>query len=272
MTYIIISDIAVQAANAMACNFVINSAPIFAVTMFAHALQRKTKLPIARVAMNHLNACLLAESSAPFFTGAYQPQQRRGATFINKTDYAGLGTTPATSFQPTVTQHLLLTLVLETDTPQHEIPTAAISAFLRRGKLAGGTITDHGQIVICASQDDVRMSCRTGFWLVARPDLLSFGPDMLKQFIGNATSRSESWITPLVFGYAAITGLGHRNNVRLLMNAENSSDFEIPLHAFAEPLVGLGQFIAVNQYTGTRLPFWKQSLPRQDVWLVEQSI
>ena len=272
MSYIIIPNLKVQSANALACNFVINSAPIFAATMFAHAMQRKTGIELTQVAMNYLDAELLAENSAPFYSGAYQPQQRMGAVFINKKDYAGSGFVPSQSLQPTASQHLLLTLVLETPSAGADIKLDSITAFLQRGKFAGGTITSHDELIVCETQDDVRSNCRTGFWLVARPDLLSFGPKMLEQFIYNATSRNNSWVVPLVFGYAAITDLAHRNNVRALMDTEDPTTINVPLHAFAEPLVSLGQFVSVNQYTEAALPFWKQSWPRPDVWLVEQSI
>lgn len=269
MKYLVIRDIQVQAANALACNFIVNSAPIFACVMFCHALQRKTGFTVSGVAVNHLDAELLAENSAPFYSGAFQPQQRMGAVLINKKDYAGAGIVPSLSFQPTVSQHLLLSLVLAT--PDDEIPVDAIKAFLDRGKLAGGTITAFGEVGVYETSNAVMDSCNTGFWLVSRPDLLSHGPSMLEQFLMNATSRDESWVTPMVIGYAAITGQEHRNNVRALMSAKEPGQLDIPLHAFAEPLVALGQYVSVHEYQG-KIPLWSQTFPRHDVWLIEQTI
>lgn len=272
MKYVVIPNMTVQAAQALACNFVVNSAPIFASSMFAHALQRKTGLPVSRVAYNHLDAELLAENSAPFYFGAFQPQQRKGAVLINKKDYAGPGFVPSQSFQPTFSQHLRVTLVLETpldDVPQEIL--LAIDAFLRHGKLAGGTITGHDALTVCETQEGVLARCLAGFWLVSRPDLLSHGEHMLTQFVTNATRKDMAWVMPVVVGYAAITPQAHRSNVRAVMAADDPTQIAAPLHAFAEPLVGLGQFVSVGEYDKQILPLWQQTTPRLDVWLVEQS-
>jgi CRISPR-associated protein Csy2 len=267
--YIIIPQMKVLAANAVACNFVINSAPIFASVMFAHNLQLKTGISVSRVAYNHLDVELLAENKSPFFGGAYQPHQRRGSTLINKTDYVGSGTSPTLSLQPTCSEHLLVTLILET--PDEHVSVETVESFLRGGKLAGGNIIQHGAIVICDSELDVQLHIKTGFWLVARPDLLQHGPKMLEQFLQQATSKTESWITPIVYGYAAITAQEPRNHVRAIINNMDPSTLQVPLHAFAEPLVGLAQFVSVNEYKNDFLPFWRQSTPKADVWLVSQS-
>ena len=268
MRYIIIPKVRVQCANAMACNFVINSAPMFATVMMGHAIQENTGINIEKAALVVHDAELLAENQAPFYRGQYMPQQRMGATLIDKTDYAGQGFAPGLSLQPVVDQHLLVTLVFASSSPA--IDLAKLQRFLGNGRLAGGTITGHEPIGILDSEDEVLKTLRSGFWVVSRPDLLTHGMGMLEEFVLNITNMDRSWVTPIVCGYAAITGLEYRDGVRTVPNNENPCSPSIPLHAFTEPLVGLGQFISVNQYSEQHVPFWQQARPRPDVWVIEQ--
>ena len=77
-----------------------------------------------------------------------------------------------------------------------------------------------------------------------------------------ARDPGTGWLAPAVLGYAATTAYARRVGVR--------ADF---LHAFAEPLVGLVQFVSVRQWRSRRqgVPWWRHGWIADDVFVVSQN-
>ena len=77
-----------------------------------------------------------------------------------------------------------------------------------------------------------------------------------------APDPGTGWLAPAVLGYAATTNYARRTGVR--------ADF---LHAFAEPLVGLVQFVSVRQWRARRqgVPWWRHGWLADDVFVVSQN-
>jgi CRISPR-associated protein Csy2 len=60
-------------------------------------------------------------------------------------------------------------------------------------------------------------------------------------------------------GYATLTEFAARKGAR-----------EGYLHAYAEPLVGLVQYVSVHRLADRPLPLWRYAWPREDVFIVTQ--
>lgn len=76
-----------------------------------------------------------------------------------------------------------------------------------------------------------------------------------------------SWLTPTTLGYAAITDFQHREFVR---QGSNSEDERYP-HAFAEPMVGLVQYVSRRAFGDRPIPFWRHYWPQDDVFVLRQA-
>lgn len=71
--------------------------------------------------------------------------------------------------------------------------------------------------------------------------------------------NSESWIVPTTLGYAPLTEFADRIGAR-----------EGCPHAYAEPLVGLVQYVSVNHYAEPAPPLWRHAWLPNDVFIVTQ--
>lgn len=289
MTMLLIPNIEVRAANALACPWIVNGAPIVGTTLFAHNLSRQSGCRGEQVAIVHHDAQLLGER--PGRNGFYHfaPQQRRGAVFVDAKDYSSTNK-HALSIQPTASFHWRLSLILEF---QGLANMTWIERFLHHAKLAGGEIVRYGQPI---QESDATELCaalpRPAYWLIERRDLMMQGADPLQALFAALTepqtlpdaSDSQrtapdgqtkpsdspaplpaSWLTPAVLGYTALTDFAPRQGVRL------TDDNEAPLHAFCEPLVGLAQYVLVREYGERPIPFWQHGWPRPDTFIVEQN-
>lgn len=273
MSYLLLPRLQVRTANAQACSYVINAAPVMALNLFVHNLGRTTGCTPTGVAILHHDAQLLGEHGHGFFN--FHPQQRRGATFINSQDYSSKNK-HALSLQPTASCHLLLSLLIRCEGP---VDVDEVEEFLATARIAGGQLVEHEAPMQLDSLDAVHERTRTGFWVIERQDLMRSDPDPLDALfsvIGRRSSESEkqddqeqpalplSWLTPTVLGYAATTSLARRAGVRM------TDDGEVPLHAYCEPLLGLVQYVSVRDYGDRPIPFWRHHWPRQDVFIVQQ--
>lgn len=271
LEYLLLPRLQIQAANAQAAWWLINTAPVLAANLFAHNLGRKTGIFPEGVGIIHHHSQLLGERLGERFYGRLRPQQRRGAVFIDNDDYSSKNKY-ALSLQPTVTCHLHWSLLLAYDDAR-DIPSGnRIDAFLSGARLAGGQIIDHAKPMMLETKDAIRKAVRSGYWLIERSDLMATAEgDPLDVLIRASTqpklrrnddSGSEqdrtSWIVPATLGYAPITEFAHRGGVR-----------EGVPHAYAEPLVGLVQYVSVNQYTESAAPLWRHTW-LEDVFVVTQ--
>ncbi len=307
--YLTLPRLEISHANAQASGHVINACPVMAITLFAHNLARHVyqsspyTLPYeqVRVAILHHDAQLLGEGGANGFFN-FQPQLRRGATFIDKTDYSSKNP-HALSLQPTATCHLTLTLLLE-------LPAAPnldeVKAFLRQARLAGGKVERHeAPTVQSGDVEDLLSQLPGGFWVVERTDLMQTDPDPLTALYraiayqhadpaplplaekagddhapakdwSSDTPRPlpMSWLVPTVLGYAGITPFARRGGVRM-SNDRRTGELTTPDHAFAEPLLGLVQYVGRRRWVESHpieaIPFWQPQWLQDDVFVVTQT-
>lgn len=202
--------------------------------------------------------------------------QHRAAALINDDDYASGSKT--LSGQPTVRGDGTVTLILAVDSLA-SIDLEAIERRLDVGRLAGGSIVDHGFRVpkgglrahsladqlIYEEWTSVRSRVRTGFAFVDRSELIeeamaAGAADPLDAFLACTQPRSRqekdkaqaddppkqprsSWLSPYLAGYYGLTDATERRMAR-----------DGHPHAFVEPLVGLGQFLSIRH--SPAIPFW----------------
>lgn len=242
MEYLVLPRIRVQRANAMATPWAVTLTPVFACSLFAHALGRDIgKQPMA-VGLIHHDAQLLAEEFGKGGYGLY-PQQFRAATYIDSADYSSKNKY-ALSLQPTVSMNLELSLVLLfEDQPSLK----KVNIALRQRRIAGGLIIDYDEPV---TKDTLEGAIRTlsgGFFVVDRSEELrtangTSGKGRIETLLSlvndpPADGEKRRWLSPAVMGYAALTDFEIRGGVR-----DNRP------HAFSEPLVGLIEYHSVAQH------------------------
>jgi CRISPR-associated protein Csy2 len=266
-SYLVIPHIKVLNANAQPAAWLIGPPPVTAYAGFAHALAlalgAKGHLGIGIV---HHDIQFLGEVDPR--GGTLYPHQFRAASFIDKDDYAS-SNKYALSSQPGVRCHLSVSVAIRFDV-NAVLNTDGVSAFLRGGRLAGGSIVEHGFDTAKKTsvfEDEYDLSkisdaIGPGFALHDRPDLMVMQPgdtdllDTLLRVTRRDAPRGEddTWIQPTTLGYAQITSAKPRRNVRGAMP-----------HAFAEPLVGLVQYRALRAHD---LPFWRYTCPEPGVFVV----
>lgn len=138
-----------------------------------------------------------------------------------------------------------------------------VSRFLRGGRLAGGTIVDHGNPESFDDDvdiDTVAKKAGSGFSIVERQDLMVIKEndrDMLDVVLRETRPENRAdnpWLMPTALGYVEITERSNRKNVR--------GGF---IHAYAEPLVGLVQYQSIRD---AGLAFWRYTHPKPNVHAV----
>lgn len=289
--YLFLPRLRVQGANAQATWWLVNATPVMACAMFGHALGRHLEETVSGVAIIHHDAQLHGEQFKWF-----RPEQRRGAMFINKTDYSSKNP-HALSLQPTASFSGEFSLVMQFD-ESAEIDVGAVNQFLTQARLAGGQIIEHGPPSIEASVTKLRDRLGTGYWVVDRRDLMEKANeedwlDVLLRVTArpewthltksavpavlDAASESDeavemptqteelpnelpsSWIVATNLGYALLTKAEVRAGAR--------DSFP---HAFVEPLVGPVQYVSIRHYGERALPMWQHGWPQDDVFLLTQ--
>jgi len=264
MTYLYLPRIRIQAANAHATSWVINAAPMMALNMFGHNLGRKLEAFPSGVAVIHHDAQLLGESEGKGFYGRLRPQQRRGASFIDKNDYSSKNP-HALSLQPTASCHLTVSLVLSFEDP---FDVEEVEEFLSTARIAGGQVISWGEPAVFHEEAELRRSLRSGYWIIERRDLLEGQKNPLETIIQTIGHKAEpapegalpnTWIVPTVLGYATITDFQDRSGAR-----------EGYPHAFCESLVGLVQYVLVRKYGSQTLPFWQYQWLNDEVFVIQQ--
>ena len=263
LDYLLLPRLSIQAANAQSAWWLINCAPVMAANLFAHNLGLKTQVMPQSVGIVHHDSQLLGESFREF-----KPQQRRGASFIDKADYPQ--GSMSLSLQPTATCHLSITLILAYDATDGLPSPGQVDTFLDGARLAGGQIIDHYPIQTAASQTELRNYLTNGYWIIERSDLLADPgtetTDPLDALIAASSQpglRSDnginpnSWVIPTTLGYALLTDAAGRPGSR-----------EGYPHAYGEPLVGLVQFVPLRALADQPLPLWRPTWLQDDVFIV----
>ncbi len=273
MSYVLISQIKVQSANLQSCGFLMGGAPLNAASLFAHALARELNTPDHGMILIHHDRQELGE----YAFARFYPQQRRGAVFIGKTDYSSKNKY-ALSLQPTASAHLTISLIIQFE---HVDQPEQIKHWLSHARFAGGQVIRFGNVQVFEDSDaliDALGSMPNGFviqdrhqWLIDYQQQHGINRlDALVQLLAKKDPQ-RSWLSAAVVGYAALEAPQQRGGVR-----ENLS------HAYAEPLVGLVQYISIRQLLNAEeyeeeQPFWTRhwqksdpALDHDDVFLLKQ--
>jgi len=296
-TFLLIPRLRVQGANAQATWWLMNPTPVMACTMFGHALGRHLNQSAIGVAILHHTAQLHGEQF-----GYFQPEQRRGAVFIDEGDYSSKNK-HALSLQPTASFSGEFSLIVQFD-EYAEISMQQVETFLMRARLAGGQILEYGKPSVFTSESELLKQIRSGFWLIDRRDLMqkADGEDWLDVLLRVTAKRDwrkpsdslpaadssngeddtedddtadcddDPWqfqktLTPLPSSWIAPTTLGYALLTAAVPRAGAREGYP---HAFAEPLVGPVQYVSPRDYGDRPLPIWRHGWPRDDVFLLSQ--
>lgn len=253
---IVISHIKVQAANLQTSGLILGGAPLMAAAMFAHNLARQTGMADKGIVFIHHDR----QDLGGFAYGNFTPAQRRGSVFINKIDYSSKNK-HALSLQPTASCHLHFSLLIKVDAKR--IFIKKITDFLRNARFAGGKILEFGDVKALDGIAEALNKIKIGYVLIDRQDvlqhyaqaqnfkrlqafteLLSLSPEGLQQVFG--AQHRLSWLSATNLGYALLEAENvNRTGVRQAYD-KNNQPRDTP-HAYAEPLIGLVQYVSLNQ-------------------------
>ena len=276
----VIPHIQVQGANLQTSGILLGGVPLMASTMFAHALARKLGVKDTGVIYIHHDR----QDLGGFAYGRFTPAQRRGSAFINKNDYSSKNPN-ALSLQPTASCHLHLSLVIRFD-GRRRPRLADLQKLLMNSRFAGGQITSYGEVEWADDnektlKDVLGNTIKTGFVVLDRHDvllayqqsqnlnrlqaftrLLALTKDGLNHAFGEY--HGLSFLSATNLGYALLEEpKTDRTGVRQAYTLDNDV-IETP-HAYAEPLIGLVQYVSIRQL----LNFAKVQ-PSDDVDLSEE--
>lgn len=292
--FVVIPYIKVQAANFQSSSLVMGGAPLMAAAMFSHHLARQIETEDVGFYYVHHDIQRLGGEAY----GRFTPAQRRGATFIGKTDYSSKNKY-ALSLQPTASCHLLLSLVIEFNTRRPDLDT--LLKTIKRSKFAGGHIIEFGQIKEADDAQEALSQISSGFLIQDRHDLLTayqaaYQVNRLQAFTQLLAHRPQAknsdipvlehlpnetlaWLSATTLGYALLEQpTTNRAGIR------NADDQDETQHAYAEPLTGLIQYHSLNQilheinlensaYPDDYLEQlqWSHGWTQNDVFLLQQS-
>lgn len=265
MQYLVLPHAHVQAANFCNTNYLIGGPQLLS----AYGLGQSVCFRLgggARVTgllIVHHNIQPLGET----FHGVFQPQQRRGASYTYESshgsDYSNHNKR-VLSLQPTATAHMDVSIVWEVEDLDDIIGATNL---LDIAKFAGGLVTRHEPITVADDVYEALERIRTG-WLVAdRRDLLAeHGSNQLEEMIAALGTKDPDnpWLSATCLGYAAVTPFATRSGAR--------EGYE---HAFAEPLVGMVQYVSLRKFlsdeAGEANVLWRPGWmgERSDVFLLQ---
>jgi len=266
MTYIVIPRLQVRNANAQPAWWMIGPPAMTAYAGFVHALKLKLGIDsILSFGVVHHDIQFLGETVFGDLHHLH-PHQFRAAALIDKGDYSSKNANVLSS-QPSARCHLEVSIVVRLPAEETFDPDI-VNAFLRGGRLAGGSIVSHADISARGDIENVIRKIGTGFAIHERQDLMKKvdgDRDMLDVILrltdpaANVARRemrdtSMNWLLPNTLGYLAISDFKERKNVR----------GGLP-HAYAEPLVGLVQYKSIGT---TGIPFWKMTTPDSKTFLL----
>ncbi|RKG30625.1 type I-F CRISPR-associated protein Csy2 [Acinetobacter tianfuensis] len=254
--FIVIPYIKVQAANFVSNGLLMGGAPLMAAAMFSHHLARQ--LECEDEGFHYIHHDMQGLGGEAY--GRFTPAQRRGATFIGKTDYSSKNKY-ALSLQPTASCHLLFSLVLQVDESSPDIDT--LIDVLKRSKFAGGSILEFGQIQVLKNLKKALRQISSGFLIRDRHDLLenyqkAYQVNRLQAFTQLLAYKAQDkqsdvprlallpterleWLSATTLGYALLEQpTAERSGIR------HADDQEETAHAYAEPLTGLIDYLSLN--------------------------
>ena len=278
--FLVVRNIRIQHANALASNYAISTAPVMALNLFAHNLGLKIFNPVIGIGIIHHDAQILGELGDGFHRASLQ--QRKAATLIDGNDY--ISSSMTLSLQPTATAHLRLSLVVELE---YQPSVADVEDFLRNARIAGGRVESFDYVGFAHSDSDDLddLLPASGWWLIDREDLMRRHANPAQAMVDalgrvpiempheelaasaelhaeeEEASGNLNWLVPTVLGYAATCDFDKRTGVRMLGTGE------FPVHAYAEPLLGLAQYVSIRERSAAALPIWRTEWITDDVFV-----
>lgn len=264
MTYLVIPSMRVHGANLLTSNLVAGGPPLMACAMFAHQVARVAGARDLGFFLIHHDR----QELGTFLYGRLYGQQRRGAMFIDSSDYSSTNK-QALSLQPTLSAHLRVSVVIKFDDLQD---VEAVQKMLTRAKFSGGTVLSHGQI---ETQDTLQAAFKrvpSGFVLRDKSAELdqpgeSRAAVLVKKLAANPQiDANPPWLAATTLGYATVTEFKHKGGVR-----QGEPMTELVEHAFAEPLTGLVQYVSIRKAASElKSLMWAYAWLRPDVFLLTQ--
>lgn len=266
-SYLVLPHMRVQGANMYNAAFLMGGPPVLAAWFMTHALGRKMDM-----ADHVLSMAFVLHSQTPLgdsFYGVFNPQLRRGAAYTfgpsrNGTDYSK--NKQALSLQPVARAHMEVSLVVGI---RDLGATEGIDSLLVGGRLAGGTITSMAKPCLHRTVREALEYVRTGYVVRDRRDLLEREGvgNRAEQFVaalGHKPAENDGlgWLSATCLGYAATTPFEKRAGAR--------EGYE---HAFAEPLIGLVQYVPIRRCLGEDMAtqsLWRSEWTTPDVFRIYQ--
>lgn len=240
INYLVLPHLRVQGANIYNAAFLMGGPPVLPAWFLAHALGRDVDM-----ADDVLSLAFVLHSLSPlgqYFYGNFNPQLRRGAALTfgpSGTDYSSKNK-HALALQPVACAHLEASLVVGV---RDLAATEGVSGLIRRRRLAGGIITGLRAPILTDDLEEALRRVGPGYVVRDRQDLLAgVAADQRAATFVEVLGRKPSsaaktgWLAAACLGYAAITPFEQRAGAR-----------EGYDHAFAEPLVGLVQYVPLRR-------------------------
>lgn len=258
MTYLVIPSMRVHGASLLTSNLVAGGPPLMACALFAHQIAREARARDLGFFLIHHDRQELGQ----FVYGRFHGQQRRAAMFIDSRDYSSANK-QALSLQPTLSAHLRVSVVIKFDDLQD---MNAVKKMLARAKFAGGTVLSHGQIETQETLQAAFKRMPSGFVLRDKSSELeqpgeSRAAVLVKKLAANPQIDAHPpWLAATTLGYATVTEFKHKGGAR-----------EGVEHAFAEPLIGLVQYVSIRKAAPElKSLMWSYAWPHPDVFLLTQ--
>ncbi len=268
ISYLVLPHMRVRGANMYNAAFLLGGPPVLAAWLMAHALGRKIDM-----ADDVLSMAFILHSYTPLgdlFHDIFSPQLRRGAAYtfgssLNGSDYSSTNK-QALSLQPVARAHMEVSLVIGI---RNLATTEGIDSHIARSRLAGGAITRMGKVRLCSDASEALEHIGVGYAVMDRRDLLERegAGNRAEQFVAALGYKpvegdGMNWLSATCLGYAATTPFEKRSGVR--------EGYE---HAFAEPLVGLVQYVPIRRcLDGDRADqtLWRSEWATPDVYRIYQ--
>lgn len=290
-SYLVLPHMRVQGANMYNAAFLMGGPPVLAAWFMTHALGRKMDMADHVLSMafvlhsqtplgdlfyakaGRAKRIANAEHSQTVLGGSFYvmfyPQLRRGAAYTfgpsrNGTDYSK--NKQALSLQPVARAHMEVSLVVGI---RDLGATEGINSLLVGGRLAGGAITSMAKPCLHRTVHEALEHVRTGYVVRDRRDLLERegAGNRAEQFVaalGHKPAENDAlgWLSATCLGYAATTPFEKRAGAR--------EGYE---HAFAEPLIGLVQYVPIRRCLGEDMAtqsLWRSEWTTPDLFRIYQ--
>jgi CRISPR-associated protein Csy2 len=228
-----------------------NAAPVLAITLMMHAMERKTGAKVKGVAVIHHEA----HFQGKFANGRFIFSQPKTATNL----LGNLKQKPnAIALQPVAQGNLSLSLLIAYEGDQPE--SAAVTEFFQTARLAGGDVMSFNPIeALNNEQWKARSKNLNGYWIVDRTEEVLSADDDPIISMNKAITDMERRFVPTALGYALLSQPMRRDGAR-----------EGYPHAFCESLVGLIEYMDLERWR-TDPPFWSAGWKQDDVFLATTS-